>query len=64
MMDVGRVVLDIRNFKFCCKLMQNKLFYSLKCERLKKKRSSVLGSLRLAHDLSINEVDAKILAAR
>ena len=35
-----------------------------KCERLKKKRSSLMGSFRLAHDLSINEVDGKIVTAR
>lgn len=34
------------------------------CERIKKKRTSLIGSLRLAHDLSIDEVDQKILAAR
>lgn len=34
------------------------------CERIKKKRSSLMGSLRLAHDLTIDEVDQKILGAR
>lgn len=34
------------------------------CERVKKKRGSLMGSLRLAHDLSIDEVDQKILSAR
>lgn len=34
------------------------------CERIKKKRGSLMGSLRLAHDLSIDEVDQKILSAR
>lgn len=34
------------------------------CERIKKKRNSLMGSLRLAHDLSIDEVDQKILGAR
>ena len=42
----------------CC------LSFLLKCERVKKKRGSLMGSLRLAHDLSIDEVDQKILSAR
>ena len=40
------------------------LFCNTQCERIKKKRTSLIGSLRLAHDLSIDEVDQKILGAR
>ncbi|XP_048589395.1 stromal interaction molecule 1 isoform X2 [Nematostella vectensis] len=34
------------------------------CDRIRKKRNSFIGSFRMAHDLTIDEVDQQILAAR
>ncbi|XP_031565997.1 stromal interaction molecule 1-like isoform X2 [Actinia tenebrosa] len=34
------------------------------CERIRKKRNSLIGSFRMAHDLTIDEVDQYILKAR
>lgn len=44
----------------CCMLV----WWSLKAERIKKKRSSVLGTLQVAHSSSLDEVDHKILQAK
>lgn len=37
---------------------------SLQAERIKKKRSSVLGTLHVAHSSSLDQVDHKILEAK
>ena len=54
------VCLSVRQ-PFC---LLNALLLSLKAEKIKKKRSSLLGTLHVAHSSSLDQVDHKILEAK
>ena len=39
-------------------------FYHLQCDRVRRKRSSLVGSVRLIHSDNLDDVDSKLNAAR
>lgn len=62
--EVIQVYTSLTVFRVTIRHMELHILFFSQAERIKKKRSSVLGTLHVAHSSSLDQVDHKILEAK